>query len=115
MSVAEAHVPALTLEGRTGLYVDGHWVTPQGHETFEVRDPSTGQPIATVVDAGPADALRALDAAVAAQDMWSSTAPRDRANILRRAYDRLRDRRNRVGCDGEDVSGRRGTCRERRG
>jgi len=96
MPVAEAHVPALTLEGRTGLYVDGHWVTPQEHKTFEVRDPSTGQSIATVVDAGPADALRALDAAVAAQDMWSSTPPRDRANILRHAYDRLWDRRDEV-------------------
>jgi succinate-semialdehyde dehydrogenase/glutarate-semialdehyde dehydrogenase len=96
MPVAEAHVPALTPEGRTGLYVDGHWVTPQEHKTFEVRDPSTGQSIATVVDAGPADALRALDAAVAAQDMWSSTPPRDRANILRHAYDRLWDRRDEV-------------------
>jgi len=96
MSVAEAHVPALTLEGRTGLYVDGQWCTPHGGETFEVRDPSTGQPIATVVDAGPADALRALDAAVAAQDMWSSMAPRERANILRHAYDRLWDRRDEV-------------------
>src|SRR5947208_8375160 len=96
MPVAKAHVPALTLEGRTGLYVDGHWVTPQEHETFEVRDPSTGQSIATVVDAGPADALRALDAAVAAQDMWSSTPPRDRAITLRHAYDRLWDRRDEV-------------------
>jgi succinate-semialdehyde dehydrogenase/glutarate-semialdehyde dehydrogenase len=96
MPVAEAHVPVLTLEGRTGLYVDGRWVTPREHETFEVRDPSTGQSIATVVDAGPADALRALDAAVAAQDMWASTPSRDRANTLRDAYDRLWDRRDEV-------------------
>jgi succinate-semialdehyde dehydrogenase/glutarate-semialdehyde dehydrogenase len=87
MPVAEAHVPALTLEGRTGLYVDGHWVTPQEHKTFEVRDPSTGQSIATVVDAGPAYALRALDAASQPRT-WLANASTGPGEHPRHAYDR---------------------------
>uniref|UniRef100_UPI003A945A62 aldehyde dehydrogenase family protein n=1 Tax=Microbacterium sp. TaxID=51671 RepID=UPI003A945A62 len=35
----------------------------------------------------PADGMRALDAAVAAQDAWAATAPRTRSDILRRAFD----------------------------
>ena len=76
----------------TGLHVDGEWVPAASGRTFEVRDPSTGDVIATVADAAAADGLRALDAAVAAQAAWAATAPRTRSDILRRAFDLLRER-----------------------
>jgi succinate-semialdehyde dehydrogenase/glutarate-semialdehyde dehydrogenase len=44
--------------------------------------------------ATPEDAMRALDAAVAAADAWAATAPRVRAEILRRAFDLLQERRD---------------------
>ena len=76
-----------------GLYIGGEWVEAEGGKTFEVRDPSTGEVIKTIADASAADGIRALDAAVAAQDAWASTAPRERGEILRRAFDRLIERR----------------------
>nr|WP_246000341.1 NAD-dependent succinate-semialdehyde dehydrogenase [Nocardioides pocheonensis] len=55
--------------------------------TFLVEDPSTTEPIGRVADASPAEATRAVDAAAAAFEDWSSTPPRTRAEILRRAFD----------------------------
>jgi succinate-semialdehyde dehydrogenase / glutarate-semialdehyde dehydrogenase len=55
--------------------------------TFAVIDPATGAELEQVADATPADALAALDAAVVAFASWRATAPRVRAEILRRAYE----------------------------
>ncbi|MEI5584752.1 MULTISPECIES: NAD-dependent succinate-semialdehyde dehydrogenase [unclassified Agromyces] len=76
-----------------GLFIGGEWVEAEGGRTFEVRDPATGEVIKAIADASPADGIRALDAAVAAQDAWAATAPRERGEILRRAFDRLMERR----------------------
>lgn len=75
------------------LFIGGEWVAAEGERTFEVRDPSTGEVLKTIADASPADGIRALDAAVAAQDAWAATAPRERGEILRRAFDMLIERR----------------------
>ena len=45
-----------------------------------------------MADASSADAMAALDAAVAAQPGWAATAPRLRGEILRRAFETLMDR-----------------------
>ena len=58
-----------------------------------VEDPSTGETIAEVADATVEDAIAALDAAVAAQAAWAATPPRERAEILRRAYEAARSSR----------------------
>ncbi|WP_248961153.1 NAD-dependent succinate-semialdehyde dehydrogenase [Sphaerisporangium perillae] len=60
--------------------------------TFGVVDPATGERLALVADAGPADAIRALDAAEAAQESWAATAPRVRSEILHRAYELMTER-----------------------
>lgn len=70
-----------------GLFIGGQWVDAEEGRTFDVRDPATGDVIASIADATPADGIRALDAAVAAQDSWAATAPRTRSDILRRAFD----------------------------
>ena len=75
-----------------GLHVDGTWAPATAGRTFDVRDPSTGDVIATVADGDASDGLRALDAAVAAQAAWAATPPRTRSDILRRAFDLLRER-----------------------
>jgi len=76
----------------TGLHIDGAWAPATAGRTFDVRDPSTGDVIATVADGDASDGLRALDAAVAAQAAWAATPPRTRSDVLRRAFDLLRER-----------------------
>ncbi|MFT4259611.1 NAD-dependent succinate-semialdehyde dehydrogenase [Microbacterium sp.] len=75
----------------TGLFIGGEWIDGENGATFDVRDPATGAVIRTIADATPADGIRALDAAVAAQDSWAATAPRTRSDILRRAFDLVQE------------------------
>ena len=77
----------------TGLFIGGEWIEGETVATFDVKDPSTNQVIRTIADATPADGIRALDAAVAAQDEWAATAPRVRGEILRRAFDLVQERK----------------------
>jgi len=77
----------------TGLFIGGEWVEAEGGRTMTVSDPATGEVIKEIADASPADGIRALDAAVAAQDAWAATAPRERAELLRRAFDTLMARK----------------------
>jgi succinate-semialdehyde dehydrogenase / glutarate-semialdehyde dehydrogenase len=72
---------------KTGLYINGTWTEPQGRGSFGVEDPSTGELLTTVADAGPEDGRAALDAAVNAQSSWAATSPRVRADVLRQAFD----------------------------
>ena len=75
----------------TGLFIGGSWRAASGGATFPVRDPSTGAVLAEVADATPEDGIAALDAAVAAQDAWAATPPRQRSDLLRAAFDLVRD------------------------
>ncbi|WP_062387231.1 NAD-dependent succinate-semialdehyde dehydrogenase [Demequina iriomotensis] len=76
----------------TGLYIAGEWTGASSGGTLDVTDPSTGAVLASIADATPDDARRALDAAVAAQDAWAATAPRVRGEILRKAFELVRAR-----------------------
>ncbi len=75
----------------TGLFIGGEWIDGETGATFDVHDPSTGEVIRTIADATPGDGIRALDAAVAAQESWAATAPRVRSDILRRAFDLVQE------------------------
>ncbi|HXE43993.1 MAG TPA: NAD-dependent succinate-semialdehyde dehydrogenase [Conexibacter sp.] len=72
-----------------GLCVGGEWREASGGGTLAVEDPSTGEALCEVADATPDDAMAALDAAVAAQAEWAARAPRERGEILRRAYEQV--------------------------
>ncbi len=74
------------------LYIGGQWRDATGGATLDVLDPSTGQAIASVPDATPEDAMEALAAAHEAFQTWKASAPRDRADILHRAYDLVTER-----------------------
>jgi succinate-semialdehyde dehydrogenase/glutarate-semialdehyde dehydrogenase len=69
----------------TGLLIGGAWRSTD--ETIDVEDPSTEAVIATVADATAADGDAALAAAVAAQGDWAATGPRERGEVLRRAWE----------------------------
>ena len=70
----------------TGLFIDGRWRAATDGRTLDVEDPSTGETLVSVADATVADGAAALGAAVAAQGDWAATPPRDRGEILRRAF-----------------------------
>ena len=50
--------------------------------TLAVRDPATGEVMAEVADASPADVAEALAAARQTQPLWAALAPRERGSIL---------------------------------
>lgn len=76
----------------TGLFIGGEWVAAENGRTLAVNDPSNGNKLVDIADASVADGVRALDAAVAVQEEWAATAPRERGEILRRAFELVRER-----------------------
>ena len=74
------------------LFIGGEWREASGGGSFAVEDPSTGEELCQVADATPSDGMAALDAAVAAQADWAAHPPRERGEILRRAFEALNDR-----------------------
>ena len=75
----------------TSSFVGGRFLG--GTAALEVIDPATGTALTRVVDADAETVGRsALDAACAAQQEWAATAPRERSEILRRAYELCHER-----------------------
>jgi len=75
----------------TELFIAGEWRAAAAGGTLAVEDPSTGEPLVEVADAQVDDALAALAAAADAQAEWGVAAPRERGEILRRAYQAIVD------------------------
>lgn len=72
-----------------GLLIGGEWVAAEGGKTSETRNPATGEVLARVAAASPADVDRAVKAARAAFEGWSTTSPAERSAILLRIADDL--------------------------
>ncbi len=87
MSITAQRIDALIGSVPTGLFIGGEWSS--GPRTLAVENPATTETLTSIADATPADGLRALDAAVAAQASWAATDPRARGEILRKAYELL--------------------------
>jgi succinate-semialdehyde dehydrogenase / glutarate-semialdehyde dehydrogenase len=79
---------------RKQLYIGGEWRDAGEGGSLEVEDPATGETIASVADGTPDDAVAALAAASDAQAEWASTPPRDRGEILRRAWELIEERKS---------------------
>jgi succinate-semialdehyde dehydrogenase/glutarate-semialdehyde dehydrogenase len=73
-----------------GLLIGGEWVATA--DSVAVENPATGETLAEVADATPEQGIAALDAAVAAGPAWAATDPRERGEILRRAFEMLHER-----------------------
>jgi succinate-semialdehyde dehydrogenase/glutarate-semialdehyde dehydrogenase len=73
----------------TGLFIGGKWRAASGGGTLPVEDPATEETLVEVADGQVEDALAALAAAADAQAGWAATAPRERGEVLRRAYEAL--------------------------
>ncbi|MCE3292499.1 MAG: NAD-dependent succinate-semialdehyde dehydrogenase [Arthrobacter sp.] len=71
----------------TQLFIDGVWQEAANSASFPVENPATNEIIARVANGGPEDAALALQAADRAQAEWSKSTPRERGDILRRAFE----------------------------
>jgi succinate-semialdehyde dehydrogenase / glutarate-semialdehyde dehydrogenase len=75
------------------LYIGGEW-RDGGAGTIPVEDPATGETLCEVADATNADADAALQAAHDTFQDFRNMAPRERGDILRRAYDLIMERQD---------------------
>ena len=75
------------------LYIGGEW-RDGAKGTLAVEDPSTGESLCEVADASTDDAKAALGAAVDAGPEWITCPPRERGEILRRAFEALIERQD---------------------
>lgn len=80
----------------TQLLIDGNWRTASSGKTIAVTDPATENIVAEVESGTAADAALAVDAAERAFLAWSHKPPRERAEILRRAYQLMIDQLDRI-------------------
>ncbi|MBA0050956.1 NAD-dependent succinate-semialdehyde dehydrogenase [Streptomyces sp. AJS327] len=76
----------------TGLLIGGQWRDAADGATFTVENPATGGALTEVASATSADAVAALDAAAEVQESWAATPARQRAEILRRAFELVQER-----------------------
>lgn len=74
------------------LYINGDWIAADGRETFPVLNPASGQVIACLPRATPADLDAALEAAERAFTRWRRTPAAERADTLHRAASVMRER-----------------------
>ncbi|MCC7128658.1 MAG: aldehyde dehydrogenase family protein, partial [Microbacteriaceae bacterium] len=74
------------------LFIAGKWVESSSGKKLDVFDPATGKTIKSIADGTADDAQKAMDAAADAQDSWAATAPRERSDLLRRAFNLLAER-----------------------
>ncbi|MFW6773284.1 NAD-dependent succinate-semialdehyde dehydrogenase [Nocardioides sp. CPCC 205120] len=71
------------------LHIGGTWRDAEDGATFDVLDPADESVLASVADGTAGDAVAALDAAAGVQEEWARSAPRDRAEILRAAFEAI--------------------------
>jgi succinate-semialdehyde dehydrogenase / glutarate-semialdehyde dehydrogenase len=95
--MSEASEKALLESVPDGLFIGGEWSPAISGSTLGVHDPATGEVIKTIADAAVEDGAAALDAAVNAAAAWAKTPPRERAEILRRAFDLIQEHKDDVG------------------
>jgi succinate-semialdehyde dehydrogenase / glutarate-semialdehyde dehydrogenase len=90
MSTATSSLEALAAPPQ--LLVGGRWIDASDARTFVVDDPATGERIAEVADGSVEDGLAAVTAAHDALPGWAATPPRQRAEVLRRAFELMTER-----------------------
>ena len=76
----------------TQLYIAGKWVAGHGADSISVEDPATGKTLLQIANANAEDGLAALTAADEAAASWAKVSPRERSEILRRAFEIIKAR-----------------------
>src|SRR5580700_7606762 len=79
-------------------YIDGKWTAADSAAVREVRNPATGELLATVPFAGVAESRRAIEAAGRAFGPWRARTADERAKILRRWYELMMANQDDLAC-----------------
>ena len=78
------------------LLIGGEWVAARSEERFDVTNPANGEIVGSMPDAAQEDVQAAIDSAAGALDGWKSLAAIERARILRRSADVIRERKDEI-------------------
>src|SRR3954469_5951896 len=78
------------------LYIDGKWVNGGGRKGEDVLNPATGKPLAHLPHAGKSDLDQALEAAKRGFALWRATSAYDRAKVMHKASDLIRERHDAI-------------------
>ena len=92
------------------LYIDGKWLNGEGRKGEDVINPATGKVLAHLPHASTADLDAALAAAEKGFAVWKATSAYDRAKIMRKAADLLRERADHIS-KVHDAGAGQGLCR----
>jgi succinate-semialdehyde dehydrogenase/glutarate-semialdehyde dehydrogenase len=76
-------------------HIDGEW-TRLGGETFVVTNKADDSELIEVTDATPDDADAAMEGAWEGFLAWKKTSPRERSNVLRRAWELINERADEI-------------------
>lgn len=87
---------ATTINLDEHLLIGGSWIDATGGARFDVTDPATGSKVGSMPNGTEADVKAAIDAAAAALPGWRSTPALQRARILRKAADLMRERADEI-------------------
>ncbi|MEP2989916.1 MAG: NAD-dependent succinate-semialdehyde dehydrogenase [Parasphingorhabdus sp.] len=79
------------------LHIDGEWIDVEDRDVHQVVNPATGEAISDLPKATTADLDRALDAANRAFPIWRDTPVGERASVLHKAADLMRERAADIG------------------
>src|SRR5215469_18244353 len=74
------------------MYIDGKWCAADNNRTLGVINPATEEVIAEVAYGGRVETRRALEAAQRAMPAWMKLTAWDRAKILKKTADLMRER-----------------------
>ncbi len=74
------------------LFINGAWVPSSSGKTIAVENPATEETIAEVASGSRDDCRRAIDAAAEAFKTWMKSTPYDRAKVLKKTADLMRER-----------------------
>jgi len=78
------------------LFIDGKWLNGDGRAGEDVINPATEKPLAHLPHASTADLDHALEAAKKGFATWRATSAYDRAKIMRKAADLMRERHDAI-------------------
>src|SRR5580704_10921912 len=92
MATATATPPAVPPVKNRQLYINGEWCDSSSGKKLAVENPATEETIAEVAFGTREDCKRAIGAAAEAMKSWMKLTPYDRAKVLKKTADLMRER-----------------------
>src|SRR6516162_2453266 len=96
MATAAANANSTSTKMLKKMYIDGQWCDADSGRTLGVINPATEEVIAEVAYGGQAETRRALEAAHKAMPAWMKLTVWDRAKVLKKTADFMRERADNI-------------------